>query len=49
MTYMKPRMDRVTYPWLASRTFEEPGNVVLLNDFVDGVLVRLCLVVVRQG
>ncbi|KAG9039980.1 hypothetical protein FRB95_004452 [Tulasnella sp. JGI-2019a] len=40
LVYMKPKMDRVTYPWIESKTFNEPGNIILLNDFVEGLLVE---------
>ncbi|GAA5932339.1 hypothetical protein JCM1841_000853 [Sporobolomyces salmonicolor] len=43
LVWSKARMDRVTYPWLASKAFIEPGFVVFLNDFVDGCLVEHAL------
>jgi len=43
LVWAKPRQDRFTYPWIASKTFEEPGNVILLNDFVEGALVDLAI------
>lgn len=48
LTYMKPRMDRATYPWIESHTFQDPGNVIFLNDFVEGVLVEHCIEVSKQ-
>ena len=36
-------MDRAIYPWVAGKRFEDPGLVVLLNDFCDGVLVEHAL------
>ncbi|KAM0752878.1 PLC-like phosphodiesterase [Meredithblackwellia eburnea MCA 4105] len=48
LTFMKPQMDRTTYPWIAGKTFDDPGNVILLNDFVDGVLVEHALDVSRR-
>lgn len=29
LTYMKPIMDRVTYPWVASHEFKEPGELAV--------------------
>ncbi|GAA5894932.1 hypothetical protein JCM5296_000920 [Sporobolomyces johnsonii] len=43
LVWSKARMDRVTYPWLATKAFIEPGLVVFLNDFVDGCLVEHAL------
>ncbi|KAI5476591.1 hypothetical protein MNV49_007478 [Pseudohyphozyma bogoriensis] len=40
LVWSKSKMDRVTYPWIAANTFLEPGNVIFLNDFVDGALVE---------
>lgn len=40
LVYMRPKMDRAIYPWIAGARFEDPGLVVLLNDFCDGVLVE---------
>ncbi|KAI5475561.1 hypothetical protein MNV49_001157 [Pseudohyphozyma bogoriensis] len=48
LTYMKPQQDRATYPWIASHTFEDPGNVIFLNDFVDGALVEHAIEVSKQ-
>lgn len=48
LTYVKPKMDRVTYPWVASKTFAEPGNIVLLQDFVEGLVVEHAREVSRQ-
>ncbi|KAL8293568.1 hypothetical protein RQP46_000269 [Phenoliferia psychrophenolica] len=48
LTFMKPKSDRATYPWIATKTFNDPGNVVFLNDFVDGVLVEHAIDVSRQ-
>ena len=45
---MKPLMDGATYPWIAGKTFADPGTVVFLNDFVDGVLVEHAVEVSRQ-
>jgi hypothetical protein len=33
----------VRYPWIANNKFIEDGNVVFVNDFVDGVLVEHCV------
>ncbi|SDA03124.1 BZ3500_MvSof-1268-A1-R1_Chr11-1g03316 [Microbotryum saponariae] len=48
LTYVKPIMDRVTYPWLQSHKFEQSGLVVLLNDFVEGVLVEHAVEISKQ-
>ncbi|KAM0791848.1 hypothetical protein ACM66B_004105 [Microbotryomycetes sp. NB124-2] len=48
LTYIKPKMDRVTYPWLATHDFHEPGNIVLLQDFVEGVLVEHAIDISRR-
>ncbi|KAK4046946.1 hypothetical protein OIV83_005737 [Microbotryomycetes sp. JL201] len=48
LTYIKPKMDRVTYPWLASHEFHEPGTIVLLQDFVEGVLVEHAIDISRR-
>ncbi|KAM0749797.1 hypothetical protein T439DRAFT_39678 [Meredithblackwellia eburnea MCA 4105] len=43
LVWSKARMDRVTYKWIDDTTFIEPGNVIFLNDFVDGALVEQAL------
>ncbi|KAK4048970.1 hypothetical protein OIO90_005605 [Microbotryomycetes sp. JL221] len=48
LTYIKPKMDRVTYPWLTTHEFKEPGTVVLLQDFVEGVLVEHAIDISRR-
>ncbi|KAL8276095.1 hypothetical protein RQP46_011510 [Phenoliferia psychrophenolica] len=40
LVWSKCRMDRVTYSWIAGLTFIDAGNVIFLNDFVDGALVE---------
>lgn len=41
LVWMKAQQDRVTYPWISQTDFNEPGNVIFLNDFCDGALVSL--------
>lgn len=48
LVWMKARQDRTTYPWIAQTSFEEPGNVIFLNDFCDGALVDHAIDVSRQ-
>lgn len=48
LVWMKAQQDRVTYPWIASTEFDEPGNVVFLNDFCDGALVDHAIDVCRR-
>lgn len=48
LVWMKARQDRTTYPWIAQTSFEEPGNVIFLNDFCDGALVDHAIDVCRR-
>ncbi|KAH8914871.1 PLC-like phosphodiesterase [Atractiella rhizophila] len=48
LVYMKAVMDRETYSWIGNHDFDDPGNPVFLNDFVDGALVEHCIEVSKQ-
>lgn len=49
LTYMKPIMDRMVYPFIDATDFtKDQGNVIFLTDFVDGVIVEKALTVSRK-